>query len=111
MLHAIEFGADIPHRWELDHGPEQRVILRVRSRRITRDIAALIRHFGVAPEVVVTVVPLPFAIPVPRDNQARPVVLIAGAPGSGKSRLLTTMLRRYLQSGGAASTPDYPDTE
>ena len=91
---GTEFGADIPGEWELDHDPERRVILCVRSRRITRKIAALIRHFGTTPDTLVTLAPPPFAIPAPREHDA----CSASAPvGKGKTTLISTVLRRYLE--------------
>jgi hypothetical protein len=106
MLHAIEFGSDIPERWELDYDDERRLVLRVRDRELTRGIAGLIRYFGTAEDVQVTRVPPPGAIPSPRDHREHlrpapaPVPCTTAAPRDTGTNLFSTVIRRLLTEGG-----------
>ena len=102
MLHAIEFGSDIPERWELDYDDERRLVLRVRDRGLTRGIAGLIRYFGTSEDVQVTRVPLPGAIPAPRDHREQlppataPVPCTTAAPRNADANLFSIVIRRLL---------------
>lgn len=106
MLHAIEFGSDIPERWELDYDDERRIVLRVRDPGLTRGIAGLIRYFGTSEDVQVTRVPLPGAIPAPRDHREQlppapaPVPCTTVARRDADTNLFSTVIRRLLAEDG-----------